>query len=65
MHGSVASLLVRVLVAVSRDRREAGAAPESVPCSRGLPEGFLPVMLLLAGAAADEEEDAPVRSMWK
>lgn len=63
MHGSVASLLlVRVRVAVSRDRRDEGAA-ESVPCSRGLPEGFLPVMLLLAGA--DEEDDAPVLSMWK
>lgn len=63
MHGSVASLLVRVLVAVSRERREEGAA-ESVPCSRGLPEGFLPVMLLLL-AGADEEDDAPVLSMWK
>lgn len=66
MKGSVASLLlVRVLVAVSRERRDDGAAAESPPlCRRGLPEGFLPVMVLLEGGAEDEEE-APVLSMWK
>lgn len=66
-HGSVASLLVRVLaVAASRERLEEGGATASppAPCRRGLPEGFLPVTEAAAGLA-DDEDEPPVRSMWK